>query len=113
MRRTAGLRGRARRFVGGEEGGRKGGRREREEIEGYEEEFVEGADCEKNALFIHKNQYSTSRATALCVDEADMYLVGIVKVEQLRPVLVDLLVAHPHSRHRQRSIHMHVMARQI
>lgn len=56
MRWTAGLRGRAGRFVAGEEGGREGGRREREEVEGYEEEFIESADCEKHVLFAHKVQ---------------------------------------------------------
>ena len=51
MRRTAGLSGKAGRFVGGEEGGREDGRGEGEEVEGYEEEFVKGADSEKHVLF--------------------------------------------------------------
>ena len=51
MRRTAGLSGKAGRFVGGEEGGGEDGRGEGEEVEGYEEEFVEGANSEKHILF--------------------------------------------------------------
>ena len=57
MRRTARLRGRAGRFVGGEEGGREGGRGEREEVEGYEEEFIKRANCEKHVLFVRGNQH--------------------------------------------------------
>ena len=69
MRRTARLRGRAGRFVSGKEGGREGRRGEREKVEGYEEEFIEGADCEKHVLLVRENQHMTSRATASCVDD--------------------------------------------
>ena len=46
MRWTAGLRRRARGCIGGEKGGGQDGRGEGKEVEGYEEEFVEGADRE-------------------------------------------------------------------
>lgn len=46
MRRTAGLGGRARGFVGREEGGREYGRGKGKEVEGDEKEFVKGADRE-------------------------------------------------------------------
>ena len=36
---------------GGEEGGGDEGAAEAEEVEGYEEEFVEGADGEEDVLF--------------------------------------------------------------
>ena len=62
MRRTAGLRRRAGRFVVGKEGGSQGGRGEREEVESYEEEFIEGADCEKHILSIHENQHVKSKS---------------------------------------------------
>lgn len=113
MRWTAGLRGRAGRFIVGEEGRREGGRGEREEVEGYEEEFVKGADCEKHVLFGQKVQQVTSKGDSRLCCRVDVYLVRIVKMEQLRPILVDLFVTHPLPRHRQRSIHMHVMASQI
>ena len=78
MRWTARPRGRARGLLSGEEGGRKGWRGEGEEIEGYKEEFVEGADCEKYVLVVHKNQHATSRAIVPCAGEVDPYLVRIV-----------------------------------
>lgn len=40
------------------------------------------------------------RVIAPYADEVIMYLIGVVKVEQLRPVLVDLLVTHPPPSHR-------------
>lgn len=57
MRGTAGLRGRAGRFVGGKKRGRECRRGEREKVEGYEEEFIEGADREEYILFVHQHQY--------------------------------------------------------
>ena len=99
MRRIAGLRGRARIFIGREEGGREDRRGEGEEVKGYEEEFIQSADCEKHVLFGHRSQHVRIRVTTHCADQVDMYLVCIVKVEQLRPVLVDLLVTHPSPSH--------------
>ena len=113
MRRTAGLGGRAGRLISGKEGGREGRRGEGEEVEGYEEKLIECADREEHVLSIHGNQHVGSRVTAHCADEVDGYLVRIVKVEQLRPILVDFFVTHPSPGHGQRSIHVHIMARQI
>lgn len=62
MRRTARLRRRAGRFVVGKEGGSQGGRGEREEVESYEEEFIEGASCEKHILSVHENQHVKSKS---------------------------------------------------
>lgn len=100
MRRTARLRGRAGGFVRGEEGGREDWRREGEEIESYEEELIKGAYCEEHVLFVQKNQHVTSRATTPCADKVETCLIRIVKMEQLRSVLVDLLMTHSSPRHR-------------
>ena len=81
MRWTARLRGRAGRFVAGEEGGRESGRREREKVEGYEEEFIKGADCEKHVLFAHKVQQVESTGDSSLCGWEDVYLIRIVKVE--------------------------------
>ena len=113
MRRTAGLGRRARVIVGGEVGGRKYGRGEGKEVEGYEEELVKSADREQHVLFGGKNQYMKPQVTGSCTHGADTYLIRIIKVKQLRSLLVDLLVTHPAPRHCQRSIHVHVMAGQI
>ena len=45
---------------GGEEGGGEHGGGEGEEVEGYEEELVEGADCEEDVLSSHKACVSIS-----------------------------------------------------
>lgn len=51
MRWTAGLGRGAGGFVGREKGGREYGRGKGKEVEGDEEEFVKGADCEQHVLF--------------------------------------------------------------
>ena len=107
MRRTAGLRGRAGTFVVGEEGGREGRRGEGEEVEGYEEEFVEGADGEEDVLCV------VSVWSRRLGEKGGRYFVGVVEVEEFASVLIDHLVALAAACHCQGGVHVHVMACQI
>ena len=81
MRRAPGLGRRARGIVGWEEGGRKYGRGEGKEVEGYEEELIKSADREQHVLFGGKNQYVGPQVKGSCTDGADTYLIRIVKVK--------------------------------
>ena len=83
------------------------------EVEGFVDEVIKSADRVLHVLFGGKTQYVKLQVTGSCTDGADTYLIRIVKMKQLRSLLVDLLVTHSAPRHCQRSIHMYVMTSQI
>jgi len=93
-----------------QERGCDGGRGEAEEVEGDEEEFVEGAADEEDPLFVERFVRSGVQLKRMCLIAT--YLVGVVQVHNTvlcRHVLVALALAA----HDQRGVHVHVVASKV
>jgi len=90
-----------------EEGGRQNGRREGEEVQRDEKDFVEGAEEEEDRLIVFSAYVWELEYQGFA------YLVIVVEIQKSAPALINLLVTLARSSHGQGRVHVHVMARQI